>query len=182
MTEHNNEIENIEAEILAELDATEETGAVEVPVSETKTASESVSEATNSQKLIALQRMVLEAQARKACAVLNDLMTIDPQAGRTLFEFRSYCNEELANHPTIQVRAVGNMQGTAYSVGLIGVLNGILEGLGIPRLCGFYESENLFKFGVYAPDLEIPETSNAPTVVPDTNTETQEPADVEPIA
>jgi len=61
--------------------------------------------------------------------VLNRIVKTDPQAAHDLVETRVGCNDALAKDPTIQVVEKGvPMLGTTkklYSVGLLGVLNGI---------------------------------------------------------
>jgi len=52
---------------------------------------------------------------------LNDLLKQDAEAVTNLCESRVKCNEEIANHPTVQVR--GYEEKT--SVGLLGILNGL---------------------------------------------------------
>lgn len=53
--------------------------------------------------------------------LLNDALKVDPQAVTALINTRVQCNNELADHPTIQV---GLFDGE-YRVGLLGILNGI---------------------------------------------------------
>lgn len=56
--------------------------------------------------------------------LLNDAFAKDPEAINELVAIRVFCNEILANHPTIQVAGPA-LSGVGYSVGLIGILNGI---------------------------------------------------------
>ncbi len=60
---------------------------------------------------------------------LNSLLETDRQATTSLIEYHTPCNQELAKHPTIQVRGYGPNPPT---VGLLGILNG---------LCGAYDSD-----------------------------------------
>jgi len=60
--------------------------------------------------------------------VLNDMLASDAQATNNLFNYRVKCNQELAEHPTVQVKS-------NYTVGLIGVINGLLGEGGEPLIC-----------------------------------------------
>jgi hypothetical protein len=72
--------------------------------------------------------------------LMNDTLRLDSRAIQTLCNFRTKCNDKLANHPTIQVTAQ-NM------VGLLGILNGIC-GLRY-RVCACYdEHHELYGFKV----------------------------------
>ena len=61
--------------------------------------------------------------------VLNRIVKTDPQAAHDLVETRVDCNDSLVKDPTIQVAKeeipMLGTTGTFYSVGLLGVLNGI---------------------------------------------------------
>lgn len=59
--------------------------------------------------------------------VLNDAFKLDPKAMQALVELRIPCNQALCDHPTIQVTNDGK-------VGLVGIINGILEELTKLRL------------------------------------------------
>ena len=59
-----------------------------------------------------------------AVEVLNVALDADPDAMRQLIENRVPCNTGLAGHPTIQVKREP-MSSTGYSVGMIGIINGI---------------------------------------------------------
>jgi len=52
---------------------------------------------------------------------LNEVLAIDGDAICNLVETRVACNAALANHPTVQV----SPQDGNYTVGLLGILNGI---------------------------------------------------------
>jgi hypothetical protein len=52
---------------------------------------------------------------------LNDLLEYDRNAISLLIMTRVECNEELSNHPTVQVLVRDNK----YLVGFLGILNGI---------------------------------------------------------
>ena len=53
---------------------------------------------------------------------LNSLLEIDRNAITILCSTRIGCNEELANHPTVQVHA---NKAKFYSVGFLGIINGL---------------------------------------------------------
>lgn len=60
-----------------------------------------------------------------AIRVLNEALKADPLAIEGLCSRREFANEDLANHPTVQV-ATSNVQGDEFhTVRLIGLLNGI---------------------------------------------------------
>lgn len=59
---------------------------------------------------------------KNAIKTLNDAFNSDPDAISKLFEYRVTCNEQLANHPLIQVREEDNGE---FTVGILGILNGI---------------------------------------------------------
>ena len=52
---------------------------------------------------------------------LNNALELDSASIGNLFSIRVPCNQELADHPTIQV----GCQGTYCQVGLVGILNGM---------------------------------------------------------
>jgi len=62
-------------------------------------------------------------RAERIARFLNDALDIDRAAIATLCGMRVPCNQKLADHPTIQVRA--EEDGT-FSLGLIGLLNGLI--------------------------------------------------------
>lgn len=53
--------------------------------------------------------------------LLNDLLAKDPSAVVSLVEKRTVCNDQIAEHPTVQVLT---KDGVHY-VGLLGILNGL---------------------------------------------------------
>lgn len=64
----------------------------------------------------------MEMNACKAADLLNEMLIIDHSGTRGLLSNLVPCNQELADHPTVQVRAIcGN-----NFVGFLGVLNGML--------------------------------------------------------
>lgn len=62
-------------------------------------------------------------------ALLNDALKKDKDAVEALLNNRVACNEELAQHPTIQVASVGVLLdpplGKQYRVGMLGIINGM---------------------------------------------------------
>jgi hypothetical protein len=60
----------------------------------------------------------------KIVDLLNEALVRDPEAMTALVKSRVPCNESLANHPTIQV-AVEPGESIEYSLGLVGLLNGL---------------------------------------------------------
>lgn len=80
---------------------------------------------------------------------LNTMLEIDRKAVSGLFLYRLGCNEELANHRTVQVREYSNGE---YSVGFLGILNGLFgidkDGWGpiaaiVDKQCGIIEEFRL---------------------------------------
>ncbi len=60
---------------------------------------------------------------KEAVAVLNDMLKMDPIATKALMTNRVTCNDELANHPTIQVLWTKEME--RPEVGALGIINGL---------------------------------------------------------
>lgn len=76
----------------------------------------------------------------QAVQILNEALGADPAAINTMFKHRTKCNEKLANHKRIQVRAYP-LEGDPGipNVGVLGLLNGIF---GIkPSGYGFIQTE-----------------------------------------
>lgn len=82
---------------------------------------------------------------------LNGLVAIDRDAVRALMASRVPCNEKLADHPSVQVRAY-DMEDKPhdFEVGILGLLNGLVgvdtEGLGLIQLVVDDEDEELLEF------------------------------------
>ena len=55
---------------------------------------------------------------------LNELVKLDRDAVHTLIETRICCNQELSDHPTVQVSKPKDSE--ICSVGLLGILNGFV--------------------------------------------------------
>jgi hypothetical protein len=63
-----------------------------------------------------------EALADQFIDVLNELVEADRVAIEKLIVYRVSCNETLGVHPTVQTV----LDGEAYTVGLLGILNGLV--------------------------------------------------------
>ncbi len=64
-----------------------------------------------------------------ACAVvevLNRALKADPGAINELFDYRVPCNEALTDDPTVQVRSGHGLAGQKGTVGVLGLINGLL--------------------------------------------------------
>ena len=61
---------------------------------------------------------------QSAVKLLNEALERDPDAVTQLVNLRVACNEQLAQHPTIQVHRFGDI----HKVGVLGLLNGALGG------------------------------------------------------
>jgi len=61
--------------------------------------------------------------AIKIVDFLNNLLEYDRAAVEALINTRVDCSDEMANHPTVQVRSHGD--GNQHRVGLLGILNGL---------------------------------------------------------
>lgn len=64
---------------------------------------------------------MIENNPEKMVDFLNRLVRTDAEAVSKLMEIRVDCNEDLADHPTVQVLAP---EGKPPKVGLLGMLNG----------------------------------------------------------
>ena len=53
---------------------------------------------------------------------LNELLELDPMGINALFNFRTFCNNAIADHATVQVGLVSD---NIWTVGFVGILNGI---------------------------------------------------------
>lgn len=61
--------------------------------------------------------------ARNVVSLLNEALKLDPKCIEKLVSNRVRCNDSIAAHPTIQVHRY--KKDKFYSVGIIGILNGI---------------------------------------------------------
>lgn len=90
-----------------------------------------------------------EELAARVVEFLNELLKLDRPAVAALIANRVPCNEELANHPSVQVAA----QHGGYHVGMLGVLNGLC-GAGADRyglIEAVFEEGGLHHFQVRPP-------------------------------
>jgi hypothetical protein len=75
-----------------------------------------------------------------ACALLNELLKLDPDCVYALVMNRIPCNEALLNHPTVMVQQYKS----SSAVGLLGILNGLFgvreDGFG--AICVEMDDEN----------------------------------------
>lgn len=80
-----------------------------------------------------------------AVALLNEACRLDQSAMQQLAAHRIKCNEQLANHETIQVTS-------ERELGFIGLINGIIERLTGERIAAIYDDrEKLLKFAAFKP-------------------------------
>lgn len=58
---------------------------------------------------------------------LNELLVLDPEAIHSLIEYRVPCNQQMADHSTVQVMGV-DLKGKepSFKMGLLGLLNGLV--------------------------------------------------------
>lgn len=70
---------------------------------------------------------MFDQTAEGAVALLNTLLDSDPVMMNKLFAARFFCNEAIADHPTVQVRGYKQPGDTVPipNVGMLGVLNGL---------------------------------------------------------
>jgi hypothetical protein len=66
------------------------------------------------------------AELVKAVEELNEMLDRDPVAISWLVNYHARCNEKLADHPKVQVRVNEDPGGPYCSVGLLGVVNGLV--------------------------------------------------------
>lgn len=77
----------------------------------------------------------------KVIKTLNEAFENDPAAIHSLMCNRVPCNNELVNHPTIQVEKLPVLEGESYAVGALGLLNGVIEPLTGKRIAVKWSSE-----------------------------------------
>lgn len=72
-------------------------------------------------------------------ALLNTLMELDPEAMRALCDNRVPCARDIveSNSPWISTVVVGG-EPDAPTLGMLGIINGIVAGPGEPRVCAVY--------------------------------------------
>lgn len=92
--------------------------------------------------------MTIRPETDDLIAFLNSLVAIDRYAVAELLAIRVPCNEEMANHPTVQVAAHGSatfIRPGTHRLGLLGVLNGF---------CGAYDAGSRQGYGAIAANYE----------------------------
>lgn len=67
------------------------------------------------------------AKAVTVVGIMNDAIRRDWKAIHNLIETRQPCNEQLVEHPSIIVVPVASPRGQVFLVGLLGVINGLLD-------------------------------------------------------
>jgi hypothetical protein len=87
----------------------------------------------------------MSAVTEQFVKTLNEAFKTDPNAIYALQAALFPCNKELADHPTIVVRASAIPGDTNFNVGVVGLINGCLSALGEPLMCTIWDE---------APDLE----------------------------
>lgn len=98
-------------------------------------------------------------EIEKVLECLNSAFHADPAAIHALIVNRVPCNQEIAEHPMIAVQ-VNPVVPLTYSVGLIGILNGVLNSLDLPNIQAVFSNEIdgrrvLLGFQIYEPPGEI---------------------------
>lgn len=88
---------------------------------------------------------------------LNEAYAADPAAIHALLCNRVPCNQELADHPTIVVEENTVAEGSSYTVGMLGVINGLAQVLTGQSVASRWadkddpEYPKLLGFQIYAP-------------------------------
>jgi hypothetical protein len=81
-----------------------------------------------------------------AVRILNEAIAADKTIGKSLFDYRVPCNQALADHTTIVVQ---ELEGEAYEVGVIGILNGIF-GTPLKRIAARFDNIECFTIVVWS--------------------------------
>jgi hypothetical protein len=76
-----------------------------------------------------------------ALLTLNRAFQDDPSAIHALLCNRVPCNDQLVDHPTVQVESNELLGKTSYTVGALGVLNGVIEALTGERVASKWNEE-----------------------------------------
>lgn len=81
----------------------------------------------------------------QAIDMLNDLLKLDREAITQLLDRRVLCSESMADHETVQVleRQHKNGKASTYTVGLLGILNGLFGVMedGWGHISAWYEDD-----------------------------------------
>lgn len=95
-----------------------------------------------------------EDLARRICNFMNELLELDSEAVLDLCNHRVPCNQDMADHETVQVVSKTNK----YNVGLIGILNGICgiykDGWG-PICALYHENGAVIRFGLIKEERRV---------------------------
>lgn len=70
----------------------------------------------------------------KTVEILNSAFNADPNAMHALMCNRIPCNKALADDPYIPVDVTPVLEGENFQIGTLGLLNGILEANGLPKV------------------------------------------------
>jgi hypothetical protein len=81
----------------------------------------------------------------RAVNILNQAYRADPEAISKMFAQRYSCNDNLADHPTIEVAGGDD----APHVGVIGIINGIVADITGEKVAVIYDERGLAGFTVY---------------------------------
>lgn len=99
-------------------------------------------------------KMRNEVKIQETIDLLNEALEADHAAISRLFDRKVFCNEQLANHSTIQVEEYS--RGTLWMVGILGLLNGLFgvdqNGYG-PIVAVYDEAKILVRFDRFSPDM-----------------------------
>jgi hypothetical protein len=74
--------------------------------------------------------------------LLNNAFKSDPSAIHALMVNRVPCNEQLADDPFIVVETPPVLTGDHFQVGALGLINGVLGSLGMPRVALTYSDKD----------------------------------------
>lgn len=81
----------------------------------------------------------------KVVEILNGILATDPKAVKELLLNRVPCNEAMADHNTVQVIDKDG----EFSVGMLGILNGVIEPLTGRRVAVISDDGDITGFMVY---------------------------------
>lgn len=80
---------------------------------------------------------------------LNNIQQTDANALQQLIERRVWCNDQLAEHPTVQVESGLSQLQDSCKVGMLGILNAVVEELSIAngdgpaRVAAVYDDQTM---------------------------------------
>ena len=76
---------------------------------------------------------------------LNELLELDANTVSSLFSMRLMCNEDLADHESVQVRQLAD---NVFQVGMIGILNGLFgsDRHGWGHIAADYDNGKIIRF------------------------------------